>query len=453
MILFARILTPEEFGLIAMLTIFIAISQQFIDGGFSSALIRKKNVSYIDECTIFYFNIFTSLIFYIILNLVAPVIASFYNQKILSQLIEILSISIVFNSVGMIQRTLFKKKLDYKSISKVSIVSTFLSGLFGIYFAFEGYGVWSLVYYVIAEKLFRSLFFFYVSDWRPSITFSFKSLRSMLGYGSKLMFAGLLDVLFNNIYLLIIGKFFSVTDLGYYSRARSIQQLPAENLSGVINRVTFPLFSHLQNDNDRLKINLQKSIQNIGLINFPIMVGLSVISEPLIITLLTDKWLSSATYLQLLCGVGFCYPINMINLNFIKSMGASDLFLKLESLKKILVIISLVITIPFGINTMIIGQFIVHLMSLTWNCYYAGKKLGYGLIDQLKDLAPTAILSIAMGLVIYQFKNLYFLNMLSLLTSQILFGSFFYGFLCYFLKVPSFLNLYHIIKKSEINAL
>jgi O-antigen/teichoic acid export membrane protein len=349
-IVLARLLAPAEFGLIAMLAIFMAVAQSFIDSGFGSALIQKQDASYTDECSIFYFNILVSIVAAGILCIAAPWIAEFYNAPILAPLTRALSLNLVINAFGLIQTSLLTKRIDFKLQLKVSIFATFFSGIIGILMAYKGFGVWSLVAQSLSQNLFRTCLLWLVMSWRPSWTFSLKSLRTLFSFGSKLLFSGLLDVLFQNIYLVVIGKLFSPADLGFYSRAKEFSQLPVHNLSSSIGRVTYPVFSSIQNDKNRLRDGVRKTLSMMAILTFPLMIGLMVVAKPLVIILIGDRWLPSVPYLQLLCIVGLLYPLHAINLNVLKAQGRSDLFLKLEVIKKFNALIAILVTYRWGHN-------------------------------------------------------------------------------------------------------
>jgi len=286
----ARMLFPEQFGLIAMLTIFIALARSFVTSGFGSALIQKKEITHEDKCSVFYFNIVLSVVLAGLLCLAAPWIAAFYGAPLLTPLTRVLSIQLIIGSFGIIHRLLLSKRLDFKTILKVRLITTFISGAVGISMAFNGFGVWSLVGQQLTSSAVNTLFLWVFFSWRPSLTFSVAALRGMFGFGSKLFFSGIIDTFFKHIYLIVIGKIFSPAQLGYFGRARGIQQLPVSNLSFPVKRVTFPVFSTIQDDKERLKKVVHKAITTLVLINFPIMIGLAVVAKPLVIVLLTEKW-------------------------------------------------------------------------------------------------------------------------------------------------------------------
>ncbi len=289
-IVLARILFPEQFGLIGMLAIFIAVAQSFLDSGFGAALIQKRYVTPTDICSIFYFNLLIGLLAAIFLCLAAPWIAAFYNQPILTALTRAMSLTLVINAFGLIPNTILTKQINFKTLTKVSLIGSGLSGILGVAMALAGYGVWSLAAQQISGTFFQTVIVWILSAWRPAALFSFQSLREMFGFGSRLLAAGLLNQIFNNLYLLVIGKVFSATDLGFFTRAKSLQELPSHTLSEMVARVTFPVFSSIQDDRVRLKKGLKKALTTLVMVSFPAMIGLAIVARPLILVLLTKKW-------------------------------------------------------------------------------------------------------------------------------------------------------------------
>jgi len=440
-IILARVLLPEEFGLIAMLTIFIAIGHTFVNSGFGQALIQKKESAYIDECSIFYFNIFVSSLAMALFYFAAPLIASFYDEPQLIPMTRVLSLIFIFNALGLVQRTLLTKQLDFKTQLKVSLLTSLISGLISIIMALNGFGVWSLVTLYLCTDFFTSVFLWVYSKWRPSFIFSISSLKTMFSFGSRLLLVSITNSIFTNIYQLVIGKSFSASDLGFYSRADSLYKYPITLLNGIVSQVSFPVFSKIQNDKKRLKEATSKSLIMITLISFPIMVGMIIVANPLIEVLLTEKWLPSAPYLKLLCVIGMLHPIMVINLNALNAQGRSDLYLKIDLINKILVIITVAITYRYGIKMMIIGQVIDYFIAYYLYTYYTDKLLGFPIIQQIKEVAPALILSLVMGAGVYLIKFLSIENQIVLLSTQILTGIIIYGTLCYIFKIPAFLEL------------
>lgn len=441
-VILARLLFPQQFGLIAMLTIFLAVSESFINSGFGAALIQKRDATHTDKCSIFYFNIAIGLLMAAILCLAAPSIASFYNQPILTPLTQALSLTIVINSFGLIQTVILTKEIDFKSITKVSLTASVLSGTIGIAMAVLGYGVWSLVAQQILSSLFRTAALWLFSLWRPSLIFSLTSLREMFGYGSRMLASGMLNRIFENIYLLVIGKLFSPTALGFFARAQIMQEIPTQTLSSMVGRVTFPVFSSIQDDPVRMKRGVKKALSLLVLVNFPLMLGISVVAYPLVLVLLTDKWLPCVPYLQLLCFVGLLYPVHLINLNALQALGHSDLFLRLEVIKKVLVIINIALTWQWGISAMIIGMLVLSVVSLYLNSYYTGRLIDYRIGEQVRDISPYLFVSALMGGIVHLAGYLPYPNEWSMLLLQIMLGVIIYVSLCRIFRLPAFMEVW-----------
>ena len=309
-----------------MITIFIAVSESFINSGFSSALIQKKNCTDIDYSTVFYFNLAVGFIFYWILFFLAPFISCFFNEPQLIDLVRVLSIVLIIDSLTIIQRTILTKRIDFKLQAEVSISSSIISGIVGIFMAYAGFGVWSLIARQICQRLVNSSLLWIWNRWRPMSVFSRKSFNELFSFGNKLFISGLIDTLYRNIYLLIIGKYFSAQELGFYTRANQFKALPAENINGIVSRVSFPVLAQMQDDKVALKKNYQKLIKSIMFITFVLMMGMAAVAEPMVIVLIGEPWRPCIIYLQMLCFVGMMYPLHSLNLNMLKVQGRSDLF-------------------------------------------------------------------------------------------------------------------------------
>lgn len=401
MIIMARILTPADYGLVGMLAIFIAVSQSLIDSGFSQALIRKQDRSEIDNSTVFYFNIVVGLILYLILFLSAPLIADFYNEPQLIPITRIIGLSLVFNSFAVVQRALLTIKLDFKTQAKASFVGAIISGAIGITMAYTGFGVWAIVWQQISNLVTVTVLLWILSHWKPVWAYSWKSFRELFGFGSKLLASGLLNTIFNNIYLIVIGKFFKATDLGYYTRAHQFTDFASSNITGIFQRVTYPVLCTIQDDNQRLSDVYRRLLKTSAFIIFPLMMGLAAIAKPMVISFLTEKWLFSALIIQILCFAQMWYPIHAINLNLLQVKGRSDLFLKLEIIKKTITVVLLCITLPLGLIPMCIGMIASSLVALVINTRYTGQLINLGFFRQMKDLMPTLLLSLVVGVTVY----------------------------------------------------
>jgi len=396
-VMLARLLSPEQFGLVAMLAIFIGISQTFVNSGFGAALIQKKNASQTDYSTVFYFNIIVGLFLFGILFCFAPFIAAFYQEPQLVALTRFMGLTIVISSFGLIQNTLLTKKIDFKTQTTVNMIALSCSGIIAIIMAWKGFGVWSLAVQAVSLDFFRTLLLWFFNSWRPTAEFSEKAFRSLFSYGSKLLAASLLNTIFTNIYAVVIGKAFTTTDLGFYTQANRLQRLPAQNVNSIVQRVTFPAFSSIQDENARLKRGYKKALKLLVFVNFPIMLGLIAVAKPLIGIVLTEKWMPAVPYLQLLCVVGSTYPIHSLNLNILQVKGRSDLFLKIQIIDTAVIALAIVLTLPFGILALIIGQVMTSFVAYFINSYYSSRFIGYGLGEQVTDILPYLSAAIIMA--------------------------------------------------------
>lgn len=446
-IVMARLLLPKDFGLVSMLVIFISISQAIIDGGFGQALIQKKNANKSDYSTIFYFNISLALVCYLLLFLAAPYIASFYNEIRLVNLTRVVGLNLIISGLGQIHYTILIKNIDFKIISKVRIVSVVFAGVIGIVIAFYGAGVWALVFFTICSNFIRTVLLWIFNNWRPEIVFNWNSLKQLFSYGSKLFLSAIIAVVFENIYSLIIGKFFSAKDLGYYSQAKTFQLVPVFTLSLIIENVIFPTFSKIQDDISALKRGFAKALQLQVFINFPLMLGLIVVAKPLIIVLLTDKWIETALYLQLLCISGLFYPMGVTNLNILKVIGRSDLYFKLTLFGKGLTVVSILIGLQWGIIGLIVGRILKSALSSLIIMVVAGRKIDYKLVEQLKDILPVFICSVIMAFLLYFIGIIVQSSFIYLLFIQFLSGMLFYMGMSYILKVTPFIEGSLMLKK------
>ncbi|OHB62914.1 MAG: hypothetical protein A2Y76_11535 [Planctomycetes bacterium RBG_13_60_9] len=440
-IILARLLAPELFGLVGMLSIFIEVSRVFIDSGFGAALIQRKGATTVDKCSIFYFNILVGVLAAGLLCASSPWIAAFYHRPILVPLTCALSSTLVINSFAGIQSALLNKHIDFKTQLKVGVGAVALSGAIGIVMAIRGFGVWSLVGQSIGASLFRTTLLWFLSPWRPSLLFSFRALREMFGFGSRIFASYLLNTIFENIYLVVIGRLFSATHLGLYSGAKKVQNLATINITGVVTTVAFPVFSMIQDDPVRLKRSMRKAITMLALVNFPIMVGMALVARPLVYVLLTEKWAGSIHWLQLLCVAGLLYPIQSLHLNALTASGRSDLYFRLEVLKKILVVVLIAITYRWGVTGMIWGQIAMSFLSYYINSYYTSRLIHYSLREQFSDMAPYAVASALMGLGLYGVQLLPFVNDELLLSAGVLFGIVLYALLSYAFRLSAFLEI------------
>ena len=400
-IILARMLTPREFGLIGMITIFIAVSESFINSGFSSALIRKKECTQADYSTVFFYNLTAGAIFFTILLFSAPAISGFFKEPELKPIIQVLGAVLIIDSATIIQRTILTKQINFKLQTRISVIAALGSGAMAVGMAYSGFGVWSLVAQRLCKQAINSLLLWLWNKWKPIAVFSRQSFRELFGFGSKLLASGLIDTIYRNVYYLIIGKFFSAKELGYYTRADQFNALPSQSLTGVIGRVSYPILSSIQDDANRLKASYQQLIRSTMFITFTLMVGMAAVAEPMVVGLIGEKWKPAVIYLQMLCFTGMLYPLHALNLNMLQVKGRSDLFLRLEVIKKILAVPVIVIGIFWGIRVMIAGMMLNSVIALYINSYWSGRMIGYPFRQQISDILPSFSLSLAMAISVY----------------------------------------------------
>ena len=417
-IVMARLLSPEDYGITALPAVFLAVAGIFASAGFGTALIRKSELTEEDLSTAFYYSTGVGLIIYVILFFSAPSIASFYNVPVLSPLIRVTSLGFIYGPLGTPQYIILTRRLDFKTPTKVGIICKIFSGLIGIVMAYYGYGVWALTISGMIGGILGLLLNFYVVRWYPKAKWSRSSFKYLWGFGNKFMGSQILDTLYTNITPVFIGKYYSFNDLGVYNRAESYAKLPSQNFCGIINSVTFPVLSKIQDDQERLANSYRRILVASAFIVFPAMMLLAALAKPLIILLITEKWISCVFLLQLLSMSMILWPIHTVNLSLILSKGRSDWFFKLEIIKKTFSFIILLVTLPLGIEVICYGRILTGVLSLFVNSYYTGKILHMNLISQLRDLLPTLILSIfafiAAYCTLFTFSNLWM---------QLLFGS------------------------------
>lgn len=423
-IILARLLTPTEYGLLGMAGVFIFVTYVFVDSGFSTALIQRQVCSSVDYSTVFYLNLVISLLFFFLLFFSAGFIADFYLEPELRSIIRVLSFLIILYALSIVHRTIIIRQLDLRLLNIIQITSQVSSGIIGIILAYNGYGVWSLVWKTLLNQIFVNLQFWIFNKWYPLFEFSLNSLRQMFGFSSKLLVSGIINKVYEQLYNLIIGKFFSAKELGLYTRANQFKNLPSQSLSGAIMSVSFPVFAQVQNDPVRLKHIAKKIIKATMFLNITAMLGMAAISRYLIITLIGSQWIDATVYLQLLCIVGMFYPLHPINLNILTALGRSDLFLRLEILKKILAIPVILVGIWTNVKIMIIGMIIISITSIFINSYYTKKLIDYGIKEQFLDISGSMLLGFIMSVIVFIFGIL-FENMepkIILLGLQVLLG-------------------------------
>lgn len=447
-LIMARILSPHDYGLVGMILVFTSIAETFVNSGFSNALIRKQNKTEVDYSTAFYFNIVVGLVAYFILFFLSPFIARFYNEPLLELLTKAISINVFINSLGIVQRARYSIKVDFKTQAKATTTSVLISGIIGIWMAYSGYGVWAIVWQSVIRNALNVLLLWIFAKWLPQLQFSWHSFCEMWSFGYKLLLSGLLDTIYRDIYQLIIGKVFSAQDLGNYTRAKQFANFPSANFTGIIGRVTYPILSSIQDDDARLEHVYRKYLRLSAFIVFPLMVGLSALAEPLIISILTEKWRAAIILLQVICFGMMWYPIHAINLNLLQVKGRSDLFLKLEIIKKIIGVTILCITVPIGLVAMCIGGIFSSIICLAVNTYYTGKLINVGFWLQMRDLLPTLLLSLAMGVVVFLSVMFFSSNIVKLFVGVVV-GVVFYIGVAYLFKMEEISDLLSLVKRKK----
>lgn len=400
-IILARLLGPREFGLVGTITVFITLSDILIESGFNQALIRKKNCTPIDYSTVFYFNLLIGVVCFALLFISAPYISRFFHEPQLKQLVRVLGVVIVISSLTIVQTTNLVKRIDFKLQTKINVISALASGVVGITMAYSGYGVWSLVAKTIAQKAVNSLLLWLWNKWRPIPAFSKESFKEFFSFGSKILLSGLINTLYKNIYYLVIAKYFSAIELGLYTRANKFKQLPSENIQKIVSKVTYPVLAHIQDDEKRLKEGYRKIIKSTTLVTFVLMLGMAAVAEPMVITLIGEQWRASILYLQLLCFIGMMYPLHSINLNMLKVLGRSDICLKLEIIKKIVVIPTIVIGVIFGMKVLLLGAMVNTLIAYSLNSYWPGKFIKYPMKEQVLDILPVFLIALINSIIVF----------------------------------------------------
>lgn len=445
----ARLLTPEEYGLIGIITIFIAVFNSIVDSGFSNALIRKKDAKDIDYNTVFISNLVVSVVLFGVLFLCAPVISRFFNQPQLIPLLRVMGSIVIINAFAIIQRTIFVKNVDFKTQTKVSLISSITSGVVGIGMAVSGCGVWSLVGQQISRQFLNTALLWFYSQWYPKLQFSFQSFKELFSFGWKLLVSGLIDTVWREIYQVVIGKCYAPATLGQYTRAQQFASICSSNLTTVVQRVSYPILSSVQDDKERLKNGYKRIIKVTMLLTFTLMLGLAAVSKPMILVLIGEQWLPSVPFLQIICLQMMLYPLHSLNLNMLQVQGRSDLFLKLEIIKKIIAIGPLLLGIFVNIYWMLGGSVIIGFIAYYLNVYYSGPFLNYSIKEQVKDILPSFGVALAMAVPVFAMSFIP-LNPFILLPLQIVVGAVITITICEATRLSEYLELKDIILPTII---
>lgn len=439
-IVLARLLSPEEYGLIGILTIFIAIFNAIVDSGFTNALIRKQDATDTDYSTVFYTNLVLSVILAAVLFFCAKPISVFFERPELVSLTQVMSSVVIINALSIVQRVRTTKAIDFKTQTKITFISSIGSGVMGIAMAYMGYGVWSLVGQQISNQLFSTLLFWFYNKWMPKLVFSWASFKEMWAFGSKLLASGLIDTAWKEVYQVVIGKCYSPATLGLYTRAKQFADLCSSNLTSVVQRVSYPVLSSIQDDRLRLKSAYQRVIKTTMLPTFVLMLGMAACAEPMIYVLIGEQWLNCVPMLQIISTYGMLYPLHALNLNMLQVQGRSDLFLRLEIIKKIIAIGPLLLGIFVDIYWMLAGTCVTGILSYYLNAYYSGPFLNYSIKEQVKDILPSFGVAVAMAVPVYAMSFIP-LNPFILLPLQIVAGAIITILICEVTKLPEYLEI------------
>ena len=452
-IVLARLLSPDEYGLIGICLIFTTVLNGIVDSGFSSALIRKKEVSQCDYNTMFFTNLGISCVLYSLLFICAPLISSFFGRAELITLVRAMGCVLFLNALSITQYTSLTKRLDFKTKTKASFTSAVGSGVIGIAMAYMGFGVWSLVAQQLSKQLLYTVCLWVLNRWKPSRDFSKESFRYMWGFGSKMMLSGLLNNIWNELYKVVVGKFYSPATLGQYSRSTEYAGLFSSNLTSIVQRVSYPALAEIQDDKERMVAAYRKVIKVTMFVTCICMFSLGAVAEPLIYCLIGPQWHEAATYLPLICLSMVLYPLHSINLNMLQIQGRSDIFLYLEIIKKFIGLIPLTIGAIFNIYWMLVASIFSGIIAFFLNSYYTGKKLGYSSWMQLKDVAPDFGIATAVALSVYSLKYLPISNW-CILPMQVAVGIAVLLLICEKTKLNEYLEIKNIVinKGKRVNG-
>lgn len=453
----ARILAPEDYGAVALITIFITICNVFVEHGFGTALIQKKDADDLDFSSVFYCNILVSIILYIIIFLLSPVIANFYAMPELTSVIRVLGISILVAGLKSIQNAYVSRKMIFKKFFISTSVGTIGSAFVGIWMAYHGYGVWALVAQQLFNTTVDTLMLWITVRWRPIWAFSMERIKGLFKFGWKMLCSALIETIYNELYGLAIGKIYNSESLAYYNKGNQFPNIITENVNGSISSVMLPALSNEQEDKNKVKSMMSRAIKTSSFILFPLMIGLAVVAEPLVRLLLTDKWLPAVPLMQLLCFSYIFWPIHTVNLQAISAMGRSDIYLKLEIIKKVIGVIALLISCPFGVTIMAIMKIVTSIISTFINSYPNNKLLNYSFKEQLGDILPAFLVSMVMGVIVYAIGRMIDMTLMSpiklllLLIVQVIIGAIIYVGTAYILKIETLRYLINSIKSKLKN--
>lgn len=450
-ILLARLLSPKDYGLIVITTIFITISNVIIQNGFSIALIQKKVVDELDFNSVFYMSLFISLLLYILSFLISPYIARFYEQPELTIVLRVLALTLFSGAINSIPQAVAIRNLQFKKLFISSLGAVVISGIVGVTLAFHGFGVWALVIQQLANQMILAIILWFIIRWRPRITFSYKRIGVLFSFGWKLLLSSLIETMYRNLNSLIIGKIFEPAVLGYYDRGQQFPSVVVSYIDGSIQSVMLPVLASQQDYLNKIKEMVRRSIVTSSFVIFPMMVGLGVIADGFVRIVLTEKWIDSVPFIQIFCAIYAFFPIHTANLQAINALGRSDIFLKLEIWKKIIGFTLLFVSISFGVYAIALGQLISGLIATFINSYPNKKLLNYSYIEQIRDIVPSLMLSLVMGCLVY-LVNLFGLGLFPTLALQLIIGCISYISMAYIFRLECFMYLINTFREILIKV-
>ena len=448
-IVLARLLSPDDYGLLGLVGIFTVVCTALVNGGFTTALIRKKNATDADFNTAFICNLGMSLLLYTLIFVCAPLIAAFFEREELTALVRVSSLGLIIGALGMVQQTRLTKRIDFKTQTKITMVATALSGAMGIGLAVAGFGVWALVVQQLASHALRTVQLYIYNRWLPQLHFSTDSFRNLFGFGWKMMVSALLDAVWKELYQVVVGKFYNPATLGQYTRGQHYAKLFSQNLTNVVQRVTYPVLSSIQDEPERMMSAYRRIIRTSMFITAVSLFMLGAVSEPLIYCMIGAKWHEASTYLPLICLNSTLYPLHAINLNMLQVQGRSDLFLGLEVIKKIIALAPLFIGAFVGIMPMLWTNIAVGIVAFFLNSYYSGRLIGYSSWMQLKDIAPSYALATVIALSVYFLKWLP-LSYWVVLPLQIAMGAAVFFTVCKVFEPSEYKEIREILKSGKL---
>ncbi len=446
-IVLARILMPDDYGIIAIVTIFITLCNVFVTHGFGASLIQKKDADELDFSSIFYVSLVISLFLYAIIFFTAPLIADFYGNELISPILRVMGIRLPIASVNSIQQAYVSRKMQFKKFFFATLGATLVSGAVGIYMAYSGFGVWALVAQYLINVFLSTLILVFVVRWFPKLVFSFKRVKTLFSYGWKLLVSGLVDTGYKELRSLVIAKKYTSTDLAYYDKGRQFPNLISTNVNASLDTVLFSAMSKVQDDRSKVKAITRKSIKTGAFLVMPCLFGLAAVANTFVKIILTDKWLPAVPYIQIMCFVYAFWPIHTANLQAIKAVGRTDLFLILEVIKKSVGIISLLISMWFGVIWIAFTEILTTVISSLINAYPNKKLLEYSYLEQLKDLIPYILASLFMAITVY-LVGLINMNIYLLFIIQLVIGVAIYVFISYIFKFEAFNFILSFIKSK-----